>query len=157
MIQTMTSNHALRADQVHATLGRHMLADGYDMVLDVDRSLGRRLWDARRGRPVLDMFSFFATAPVGLNHPKMADAAFREKLLRAALANPTNSDIYTIEFAEFVATFARVGIPSYLPYAFFNLLSPLISLVYGFTGFRIEHIEPPAETSGEPITEGSPS
>jgi L-lysine 6-transaminase len=109
----------LTADRVHETLGRHILADGYDMVLDVDRSHGRRLWDARRGRAVLDMFSFFATAPIGLNHPKMADPAFREKLLRAALANPTNSDIYTLEFAEFVETFGRVGIPSYLPYAFF--------------------------------------
>ncbi len=109
----------LTADRVHATLGRHILADGYDMVLDVDRSHGRRLWDARRGRAVLDMFSFFATAPVGLNHPKMADPIFREKLLRAALANPTNSDIYTLEFAEFVETFGRVGIPPYLPYAFF--------------------------------------
>jgi len=109
----------LTADRVHATLGRHILADGYDMVLDVDRSHGRRLWDARRGRAVLDMFSFFATAPVGLNHPKMADPVFREKLMRAALANPTNSDIYTLEFAEFVETFGRVGIPVYLPYAFF--------------------------------------
>jgi L-lysine 6-transaminase len=109
----------LTADRVHATLGRHILADGYDMVLDVDRSHGRRLWDARRGRAVLDMFSFFATAPVGLNHPKMADPVFREKLMRAALANPTNSDIYTLEFAEFVETFGRVGIPAYLPYAFF--------------------------------------
>ena len=109
----------LTADRVHETLGRHILADGYDMVLDVDRSQGRRLWDARRGRAVLDMFSFFATAPVGLNHPKMADPVFREKLMRAALANPTNSDIYTVEFAEFVETFGRVGIPSYLPYAFF--------------------------------------
>jgi L-lysine 6-transaminase len=109
----------MTADRVHETLGRHILADGYDMVLDVDRSRGRRLWDARRGRSVLDMFSFFGTAPVGLNHPKMADSAFREKLLRAALSNPTNSDIYTVEFAEFVDTFGRVGIPSYLPYAFF--------------------------------------
>ena len=109
---------ALTADRVHETLGRHILADGYDMVLDVDRSRGRRLWDARRGRGVLDMFSFFATAPLGLNHPKMADPVFREKLLRAALSNPTNSDIYTLEFAEFVETFGRVGIPSYLPYAF---------------------------------------
>jgi L-lysine 6-transaminase len=119
VIPTITSRPTLTADQVHATLGRHILADGYDMVLDVDRSHGRRLWDARRGRAVLDMFSFFATAPVGLNHPKMADPEFREKLLRAAVSNPTNSDIYTLEFAEFVDTFGRVGIPSYLPYAFF--------------------------------------
>ena len=119
MIATNPNTPTLTADRVHETLGRHILADGYDMVLDVDRSRGRRLWDARRGRGVLDMFSFFATAPLGLNHPKMADPVFREKLLRAALSNPTNSDIYTLEFAEFVETFGRVGIPSYLPYAFF--------------------------------------
>ena len=29
-----------------------------------------------------------------------------------------------------------------LPYACFNILSPLISLIYGFTGFHIEHVEP---------------
>lgn len=109
----------IEAGKVHETLGRHMLADGYDMVLDMELSAGRRLWDARRGRWYLDMFSFFATAPVGLNHPKMADERFRQKLLNAALANPTNSDIYTVEFAEFVETFARVGIPSYLPYSFY--------------------------------------
>jgi L-lysine 6-transaminase len=115
MIAAAMLNPAL----VHETLGRHMLADGYDMVLDMERSKGSRLWDARRGRSLLDMFSFFATAPVGLNHPKMTDAPFRDKLLRAALTNPTNSDIYTVEFAEFVDTFGRVGIPAYLPYAFF--------------------------------------
>jgi Na+:H+ antiporter, NhaC family len=33
----------------------------------------------------------------------------------------------------------------YLPYAFFNLVNPLVALAYAFTGFRIERIEP-AET-----------
>jgi L-lysine 6-transaminase len=107
------------AGKVHEALGRHMLADGYDMVLDMELSSGRRLWDARKGRWYLDMFSFFATLPLGMNHPKLEDEAFRRKLLAAALVNPTNSDIYTTEFAEFVETFGRVGIPSYLPYAFF--------------------------------------
>ncbi len=115
----MTAATMLSPANVHEVLGRHILADGYDMVLDMERSKGRRLWDARRGRALLDMFSFFATAPLGLNHPKMEDARFHERLLRAALTNPTNSDIYTVEFAHFVETFGRVGIPSYLPYAFF--------------------------------------
>jgi L-lysine 6-transaminase len=119
MMTASSTAPAVTPDRVHETLARHILADGYDMVLDIERSHGRRLWDARRGRPLLDMFSFFATSPVGLNHPKTADPVFRGKLLRAALANPTNSDIYTVEFAEFVDTFGRVGIPSYLPYAFF--------------------------------------
>ncbi len=107
------------ASDVHRTLARHMLADGYDIVLDLEKSHGRRLWDARSGRYYLDLFSFFATLPVGLNHPRLDDAAFRAKLLRAALANPSNSDIYTVEMAEFVETFSRVGIPEYLPHAFF--------------------------------------
>jgi NhaC family Na+:H+ antiporter len=34
-----------------------------------------------------------------------------------------------------VATFA------YLPFAFFNLVNPLVSIIYGFTGFTIETIE----------------
>ncbi len=105
--------------QVHDTLHRHLLADGYDMVLDLARSKGRRLYDSRHDKTFLDMFSCFASLPVGLNHPKMADPDFREKLLRAALANPTNSDVFTTEYAEFVDTFARVGIPAELPHAFF--------------------------------------
>ncbi len=109
----------IAATDVHTTLARHMLADGYDLVLDLEKSHGHRLWDARSGRSYLDLFSFFATLPLGLNHPKLEDETFRAKLLRAALANPSNSDIYTTEMADFVATFARVGIPDYLPYAFF--------------------------------------
>jgi L-lysine 6-transaminase len=103
---------------VHATLGRHMLVDGYDIVLDLEKSQGRRLWDARRERWVLDMFSFFATMPVGFNHPRMRDPEFLGALQRAALVNPSNSDIYTVEMAEFVDTFSRVGIPAYLPHLF---------------------------------------
>ena len=49
---------------------------------------------------------------------------------------------------------AALGVPTiaYLPFCFFNLASPIISLIYGFTGFRIEHVEPtgepPAPTAG---------
>ena len=104
---------------VHATLARHMLADGYDMVLDLDKSHGRRLHDSRTGREYLDLFSFFATLPIGFNHPKMKDPEFLAKLTRAALVNPTNSDIYSTEFAEFVEVFGRVAMRSHLPHAFF--------------------------------------
>ena len=104
---------------VHETLGRHMLADGYDIVLDLDKSHGRRLWDSRGQRWYLDMFSFFATFPVGFNHPKLRDGDFLAKLTRAALVNPTNSDIYTTEFAEFVEVFGRVAMRPYLPHSFF--------------------------------------
>ena len=108
----------LAPGDVHATLGRHMLVDGYDIVLDLDKSEGRRFYDSRGGRWYMDLFSFFATLPVGINHPKMREPEFLAKLTRAALVNPTNSDIYTVEMAEFVDTFGRLAMPEYLPHLF---------------------------------------
>ncbi|MFN8588701.1 MAG: L-lysine 6-transaminase [Candidatus Eisenbacteria bacterium] len=105
--------------QVHDTLHRHMLADGYDIVLDLEKSQGRRLHDSRHNRTYLDLFSFFATLPIGFNHPSTKDPEFLAKLTRAALVNPTNSDIYTTEMAEFVDTFGRIAMPKSMKYTFF--------------------------------------
>jgi L-lysine 6-transaminase len=104
--------------EVHAVISKHMLRDGYDLVLDLERSHGRRLYDSKHDRWFLDLFSCFATVPVGFNHPKMKEPAFLTKLQRAALTNPSNSDLYTTEMAEFVDTFARLAIPTYLPHLF---------------------------------------
>jgi L-lysine 6-transaminase len=114
----VSTRSALSAQDVHAVLASHMLADGYDLVLDLDKSRGRRLHDARRDRTFLDLFSCFATVPLGYNHPKMRDSSNLARLQRAALTNPTNSDVYTIEMAEFVETFAQLAMPSYLPRLF---------------------------------------
>jgi NhaC family Na+:H+ antiporter len=40
-----------------------------------------------------------------------------------------------------------VATVSYLPFAFFNIASPLLSVVYGFIGFKIVRAEP-AQNSG---------
>lgn len=114
----MTLATRLAPADVHAAIGRHLLADGYDLVLDLAASQGRRLHDAKSGRWYLDMFSCFATLPLGVNHPKMKEPDFLAKLQRAALVNPTNSDVYTVEMAEFVETFGRLALPSYLPHLF---------------------------------------
>jgi L-lysine 6-transaminase len=116
-LETKTGGR-LAPHEVHPAIARHMLADGYDIVLDLEKSQGRRFWDARGGRWLLDMFSFFATLPVGINHPMLREAEFEKRLLRAARVNPTNSDIYTAEMAEFVATFGRIAQPSHLPHLF---------------------------------------
>ncbi|NOZ57673.1 MAG: L-lysine 6-transaminase [Calditrichaeota bacterium] len=108
----------IRPDQVHAILRKHMLVDGFDMVLDLDRSKGSYIVDALTGKKYLDFFTFFATAPVGHNHPKLKTPDMRKKLLRAAVNKPSNSDFYTVEMAEFVETFSRYAIPDYLPYMF---------------------------------------
>ncbi len=111
---------AVTPSHVHQTLAKHILADGYDIVFDMDRSQGVTIYDAKYQRALLDFFTCFASVPLGYNHPKMTDdAAFKKSLLNAALTNPSNSDVYTVEYAQFVETFSRVAIPSYLPHAFF--------------------------------------
>lgn len=107
-------------ERVHEVLGRSILLDGFDLVLDLDRSAGSCLVDARTGRRYLDMFTFFASSALGMNHPALADdAEFREELLQGALNKPSNSDVYSVAMARFVETFVRVlGDPG-LPHLFF--------------------------------------
>ena len=81
-------------------LSRHILVDGYHVVMDLKRSRGSYLYDARSDRPILDFFTSFATCPIGYNHPKMDDPEFRERSPSAALNKPANSDIYTEHFAR---------------------------------------------------------
>ena len=107
-------------NQVQETLSKHLLTDGYDLVFDMEKSNGVRIYDAKHNRTLLDFFTCFASVPLGYNHPKMMeDEEFKKNLLLAAMGNPSNSDIYTTQYAQFVDTFSRVGIPSYLPHAFF--------------------------------------
>lgn len=106
--------------EVHSVLARSILADGLDLVLDIERSQGSYLVDARTGRGYLDMFTFFASSALGMNHPGLADDEdFRAEIAAAALNKPSNSDVYSVPMARFVETFARVlGDPA-LPHLFF--------------------------------------
>lgn len=115
----MAINENATASQVHNILSKHMLTDGYDIVLDLVKSKGSYLYDAKSGDRYLDFFTFFASNPLGMNHPRLANEAFQNKIGQIALNKPSNSDIYTEELAEFVENFDRVGIPEYLPYSFF--------------------------------------
>ncbi len=108
----------LNPADVHSALEKHMLVDGLDLVLDLERSQGSHIYDSRKGRRFVDFFSFFATNPVGINHPKMRDPDFMKCLAEIAIHNPSNSDIYTVPMAQFVETFSRVGIPESLPHLF---------------------------------------
>ena len=102
---------------VHKTIAKHMLADGMEQVIDLKKSHGSWLVDARNGREYLDLFSMFASMPIGYNHPYMMEN--KDRLTHAALNKVTNSDVYSTEMAEFVETVARIAQPDYLPYAFY--------------------------------------
>ncbi|GAB3914794.1 L-lysine 6-transaminase [Microlunatus endophyticus] len=113
-------SHEVRPTDVHDVLARHVLTDGFKLVADLEASRGSRLVDARTGETYLDFYTFFASAPLGLNPACVTDdAAFLERLARVAANKPANSDIYSPQYAEFVETFARVlGDPA-LPHLFF--------------------------------------
>ncbi len=90
-------------------LSKHILVDGYPVVLDLEKSRGCHLVDARTGKKYFDFFSFFASNPVGFNHPMMSEPEFIKKLLHVAKIKPVLADVYTTEYAEFVDSFARIG------------------------------------------------
>ncbi len=105
------------SENVKASLSRHLLAEGFDIIFDEENSLGSWLVDKRSDDRYLDFFSMYASMAVGYNHPRLVEA--RDMLGRLAVNKPSNSDMYSTAFAEFVETFSRTGIPDYLPHAFF--------------------------------------
>src|ERR1044072_713849 len=119
-LDVSTESPKISPTDVRDVLARSILADGLDIVLDIDRSAGSNLVDARTGERYLDMFTYFASSALGMNHPALADdEAFRAELGPAAVNKPSNSDVYSVPMARFVDTFARVlGDPA-LPHLFF--------------------------------------
>ncbi|MDR3684350.1 MAG: L-lysine 6-transaminase [Geothrix sp.] len=103
---------------VFDTLGRHMLVDGFHLVMDLEKSHGSWIVDARDGRKYLDFYTFFATAPLGHNHPRLREASFVQRLGEIAVHKPANSDIYTTALAEWVEAFGTHVAPDYLPHLF---------------------------------------
>ncbi len=105
---------------VHESLGKHVLTDGMKLVVDLGASQGSRIVDARNGTRYLDLYTFFASAPLGLNPPGIVDdPTFLADLGAIAANKPANPDMYTAAYAEFVETFVRVlGDPA-LPHLFF--------------------------------------
>ena len=109
-----------RPDRIHSLVRQHVLADGFHVAIDLDRSRGSWIVDAVSGRRILDFYSYFATLPIGHNHPRLiGDPEFMSTLARAAVANPANSDIYSGEYAAFIETFARLAKPSVFRHLFF--------------------------------------
>ena len=106
-------------DKVHQIIAKHMLADGFDFVLDLEKSHGSRIIDAKNGDEYLDFFTFFASSALGMNHPKLTAKRVKGELTLASINKPSNSDIYTTQMAEFVDTFAAIAKPDYMKYLFF--------------------------------------
>ncbi len=109
----------IQPSNVHKTLGKYIIVDGFDLALDLKKSKGCQIYDSISKKYYLDLFSFFATVPLGLNHPKLTTPEFIKKIGEIAVNKPTNSDIYTAEMAEFVDNFGKYAVPSYFKHLFF--------------------------------------
>ncbi len=110
----------IKPEKVIPALQEHILVDGFHVIIDLEKSHGSWIRDAITGRDILDFYAYFASLPIGHNHPALAaDKEFMAALSRATMANPANSDIYCAEYAAIVDTFARLAKPSFLHYMFF--------------------------------------
>jgi L-lysine 6-transaminase len=116
---TVSTLTPISPTEVHGILARHMLADGSDLVFDFEKSHGAWMHDARTGHEILDFCSFFASNPIGYNHPGMKDPEFLEVLHRVAQLKPALPDLYSVEYAWFVDLFGRLAMPAHMRYAFF--------------------------------------
>src|SRR5580658_1479626 len=97
---------------VVAELEKHILVDGFKLVIDLQKSRGSTLVDAATGKRFIDFYAFFASMPVGFNHPYFDDPEVQADLLTAAKVKVANSDVYSVSYATFIQTFARVvGLP----------------------------------------------
>jgi L-lysine 6-transaminase len=57
---------------VVAELAHHILVDGFKLIFDPVNSHGSKFADAKTGREWLDLYSFYASQPIGFNHPYFA-------------------------------------------------------------------------------------
>ncbi len=109
----------LRPQEVIAELEKHILVDGFKMIFDVEKSRGSMFFDAATGREMIDLYSFYASQPIGFNHPYFDRPEVQKDLLAAAKVKVANADVYTVQYAQFVKTFARVAGVSPLKRYFF--------------------------------------
>src|SRR5215469_11162625 len=73
------------------TIERHVLLDGFKIVVDLDKSRGSHLHNRVDNRRLIDLYGFFGSMPVGFNHRHFDDPEVKRDLLRAAKVKIANS------------------------------------------------------------------
>jgi L-lysine 6-transaminase len=119
MSNNYISKYDVQANEVHSTLSKFMLADGFEIVVDLEKSNGINIYDKKNDKWYLDFFTCFASLPIGFNHPSLTEKSFVECLGQVAVNKPSNSDVYTEELATFVKTFFKVAVPKEFKHSFF--------------------------------------
>lgn len=115
----MSAKFGIEAREVFPAIERWMLRDGYDIVIDMERSKGSHVIDAVTGDNWLDFYTFFASSPFGMNPDRLMTPEFKDKIFHAAVNKVSNSDIYTLEMGEFVKTFGEIAKPEGFEHLYF--------------------------------------
>ena len=102
---------------IMSRLSKHILTDGFHVVVDPEKSHGSWIIDAETGQHFLDCYSQFASQPLGWNHPSLVSAQFH--LGKAALHKLANSDMYSRDYVNFVEKFAEIT-PDFSHYFFID-------------------------------------
>lgn len=100
-------------------LEKYVLVDGFHIVVDPIHSSGSWICNARTKKRTyfLDLYSQFASQALGWNHPAFKLLEIKAgPILNTKLAN---SDMYSVQYAEFVETFASVT-PDFKHYFFID-------------------------------------
>lgn len=88
-------------------LKNYILADGFHVVVDVQKSHDAWIVDQETGKEYLDCYSQFASQALGWNHKSLVESAdYINKTCLHKLANP---DMYCQVYSEFVETFASIA------------------------------------------------
>ncbi|SFH77658.1 L-lysine 6-transaminase [Halpernia frigidisoli] len=111
------ASYPQKTNTVKEILGKHMLADGFDFIMDFEKSHGSYIYDSFTQSEYLDMFSMFASTAIGYNHPYVKEKS--AWLGNLVVNKPTLADVYSQEYADFMEVFERVLIPKELQYCFF--------------------------------------
>ncbi|MBX7042638.1 MAG: L-lysine 6-transaminase [Ignavibacteria bacterium] len=109
----------INAVNVQDVLRKYMLVDGFDVTVDLHKSKGSYIHDAKSGKSYLDFFTYVASHPLGMNHPALDNNEFISEIGKIAVNKPSLSDIYTEVQAKFVSEFFRIAVPPYFKYSFF--------------------------------------
>jgi L-lysine 6-transaminase len=97
-------------------LRKHILVDGFHVVVDLEKSEGSWIRDAESNALYLDCYSQFASQPFGWNYlPFLRKDT--ERLRNIAMYKLANSDMYSEVYADFVDTFASIT-PDFKHYFF---------------------------------------
>src|SRR6266513_1589882 len=86
--------------EVVSELEKHILVDGFRIVLDHTKSRGSRLVDAVTGCELLDLYGFYGSMAVGFNHPHFDKPEVHQDLLATIRTKVANADVYSTAYAR---------------------------------------------------------